>query len=69
MSTTTAQARLTAVQNHLSIQPCFQQYAIHNDEATGPADLARERAGASFSVKEMTEIIYRGKEGAEAMVR
>ncbi|KAF9360291.1 acyl-Coenzyme A oxidase [Mortierella sp. NVP85] len=64
---TAAQSRLAAVQNHLSIQPCFHQYAIHNDEATGPADLARERAGASFNVKEMTEIIYRGKEGAEAM--
>ncbi|KAF9367663.1 hypothetical protein CPB97_005463, partial [Podila verticillata] len=49
-----AAARLSAVRNHLVIQPC-SQHAIHNDKPTGPADLARERAGASFHVDEMTE--------------
>ncbi|KAG0245587.1 acyl-Coenzyme A oxidase [Mortierella sp. GBA43] len=29
--------------------------------------MARERAGASFNVRNMTEVIYRGKEGAKAM--
>ena len=66
---TTAQARLAAVQKHLSIQPCFHRHAIHGDEPTGPADLARERAGASFDVKAMTEVILRGKENVDAMVR
>lgn len=65
----TAQARLAAMQNHLSIQPCFQRHAIHNDKPTGPADLARERAGASFNVEGMTEIILRGKENVDTMVR
>ncbi|KAF9360290.1 acyl-Coenzyme A oxidase [Mortierella sp. NVP85] len=63
----TAQARLAAVQKHLSIQPCFHLHAIHGDEPTGPADLARERAGASFDVKAMTEVILRGKENVDAM--
>ncbi|KAF9168696.1 acyl-Coenzyme A oxidase [Actinomortierella ambigua] len=62
-----ATARLAAVQNHLSIQPCFQRYAIHNDKPTGPADLARERANASFNVQDMTEVLMRGKGGVEAL--
>lgn len=68
-NSTTAVARLHAVQNHLSIQPCFQRHAIHNDKPTGPADLARERANASFKVEDMTEVILRGKENVEALVR
>ncbi|KAG0303497.1 acyl-Coenzyme A oxidase [Dissophora globulifera] len=60
-------ARLTAVQNHLSIQPCFHRHVIHNYMPTGPADLARERANASFKVEDMTEVILRGKENVEAM--
>ncbi|KAF9157160.1 acyl-Coenzyme A oxidase, partial [Mortierella sp. AD011] len=60
-------ARLILVQNHLSIQPCFHQHAIHNDNPTGPADLDRERANASFNVEEMTEVLYEGKENVEAM--
>ncbi|KAG0006985.1 acyl-Coenzyme A oxidase [Entomortierella chlamydospora] len=60
-------ARLILVQNHLSIQPCFHQHAIHNDNPTGPADLDRERADASFNVEEMTEVLYEGKENVEAM--
>ena len=67
-NSTTAVARLHAVQNHLSIQPCFQRHAIHNDKPTGPADLARERANASFKVEDMTEVILRGKENVEALV-
>ncbi|KAG0318713.1 acyl-Coenzyme A oxidase [Dissophora globulifera] len=63
----TAAVRLAALQSHLSIQPCFQRHAIHNDKPTGPADLARERSSASFQVKDMTELLYRGKENAEAM--
>lgn len=66
---TSAQARLAAVQKHLAIQPCFYRHAIHGDEPTGPGDLARERAGASFDVKEMTEVIHQGKENVDAMVR
>ncbi|KAG0206715.1 acyl-Coenzyme A oxidase [Mortierella sp. GBA30] len=66
-SSTSALARLAAVQNHLSIQPCFQRHAIHNDKPTGPADLARERANASFKVEDMTEVILRGKENVELM--
>jgi hypothetical protein len=31
--------------------------------------MAQERAGASFNVRNMTEVIYRGKEGVKAMVR
>lgn len=65
----TASARLAAVQNHLTIQPCFHRHAIHNDQPTGPADLARERANASFKVEDMTEVLFRGKENVEAMVR
>jgi acyl-CoA oxidase len=63
-----ALARLAAVQSHLTIQPCFQRHAIHNDQPTGPADLARERANASFKVEDMTEVILRGKENVEALV-
>ncbi|KAF9083096.1 acyl-Coenzyme A oxidase [Mortierella sp. GBA35] len=66
-NSTTALARLAAVQNHLTIQPCFQRHAIHNDKPTGPADLARERANASFKVEDMTEVILRGKENVEAL--
>ncbi|KAG0366530.1 hypothetical protein BC939DRAFT_444782 [Gamsiella multidivaricata] len=66
-STTTALTRLVSVRNHLSIQPCFQRYAIHSDKPTGPADLARERANASFKVEDMTELLLRGKENVEAM--
>ncbi|KAF9545604.1 acyl-Coenzyme A oxidase [Mortierella hygrophila] len=66
-NSTTAVARLHAVQNHLSIQPCFQRHAIHNDQPTGPADLARERANSSFKVEDMTEVILRGKENVEAL--
>ena len=67
-NSTTALARLAAVQNHLTIQPCFQRHAIHNDKPTGPADLARERANASFKVDDMTEVILRGKENVDALV-
>ncbi|KAG0005090.1 acyl-Coenzyme A oxidase [Modicella reniformis] len=56
-----------AVQSHLAIQPCFHQHAIHNDKPTGPADLTRERANASFNVEDMTEVIYHGKKNVEAM--
>ncbi|KAG0205246.1 acyl-Coenzyme A oxidase [Mortierella sp. NVP41] len=66
-NSTTALARLAAVQNHLTIQPCFQRHAIHNDKPTGPADLARERANASFKIEDMTEVILRGKENVEAL--
>ncbi|KAF9122492.1 acyl-Coenzyme A oxidase [Mortierella sp. 14UC] len=66
-NSTNALARLAAVQNHLTIQPCFQRHAIHNDQPTGPADLARERANASFKVEDMTEVILRGKENVEAL--
>ncbi|KAF9572710.1 acyl-Coenzyme A oxidase [Mortierella alpina] len=66
-TSTSALARLTAVQHHLAIQPCFQRHAIHNDKPTGPADLARERAGASFKVEDMTEVFYRGKDNIELM--
>ncbi|KAK3834320.1 MAG: hypothetical protein JOS17DRAFT_738678 [Linnemannia elongata] len=66
-NSTTALARLAAVQNHLTIQPCFHRHAIHNDKPTGPADLARERANASFKVDDMTEVILRGKENVDAM--
>ncbi|KAG0023191.1 acyl-Coenzyme A oxidase [Podila clonocystis] len=62
-----AASRLSTVCNHLAIQPCFQQHAIHNDKPTGPADLARERAGASFQVDEMTEVVYRGKDKVKAL--
>ncbi|KAG0247784.1 acyl-Coenzyme A oxidase, partial [Mortierella polycephala] len=62
-----AVARLAAVQNHLAIQPCFHRYAIHNDKPTGPTDLARERANASFMVDDMSEVLYQGKENVEAM--
>lgn len=68
-ASSSAKARLAAVQGHLSIQPCFQRHAIHNDQPTGPADLARERANASFKVEDMTEIILRGKENVAAMVQ
>lgn len=61
--------RLAAVQNHLTIQPCFQRHAIHGDQPTGPADLARERANATFKVDDMTEVIIRGKENIDALVR
>jgi acyl-CoA oxidase len=67
-NSTTALARLAAVQNHLTIQPCFHRHAIHNDKPTGPADLARERANASFKVDDMTEVLFRGKENVDAMV-
>lgn len=67
-NSTTALARLAAVQNHLTIQPCFHRHAIHNDKPTGPADLARERANASFKVDDMTEVILRGKENVDALV-
>jgi len=67
-TSTSALARLTAVQNHLAIQPCFQRHAIHNDKPTGPADLARERACASFKVEDMTEVFFRGKDNVELMV-
>ncbi|KAF9200293.1 acyl-Coenzyme A oxidase [Haplosporangium sp. Z 27] len=66
-SSSAALGRLAVVQNHLSIQPCFHRYAIHNDKPTGPADLARERAKASFNVEDMTEVLYEGKENVEAM--
>ncbi|KAK3831145.1 MAG: hypothetical protein J3R72DRAFT_527761 [Linnemannia gamsii] len=66
-NSTNALARLAAVQNHLTIQPCFQRHAIHNDQPTGPADLARERANASFKVEDMTEVLLRGKENVDAM--
>ncbi|KAG0068844.1 acyl-Coenzyme A oxidase [Linnemannia elongata] len=66
-NSTTALARLAAVQNHLTIQPCFHRHAIHNDKPTGPADLARERANASFKVDDMTEVILRGKENVDAL--
>ncbi|KAF9138463.1 acyl-Coenzyme A oxidase [Mortierella sp. GBA39] len=66
-NSTTALARLAAVQNHLTIQPCFHRHAIHNDKPTGPADLARERANASFKVDDMTEVIFRGKENVDAL--
>ncbi|KAF9316332.1 acyl-Coenzyme A oxidase [Linnemannia elongata] len=67
-NSTTALARLAAVQNHLTIQPCFHRHAIHNDKPTGPADLARERANASFKVDDMTEVILRGKENVDALM-
>ncbi|KAF9551765.1 acyl-Coenzyme A oxidase [Mortierella hygrophila] len=66
-NSTTALARLAAVQNHLTIQPCFHRHAIHNDKPTGPADLTRERANASFKVDDMTEVIFRGKENVDAL--
>ncbi|KAG0314225.1 acyl-Coenzyme A oxidase [Podila horticola] len=62
-----AASRLSAVRNHLAIQPWFQQLAVHNDKPTGPAELARERAGASFQVDEMTEVVYRGKDNVRAL--
>jgi hypothetical protein len=67
-ASTTAVARLAAVQNQLTIQPCFHRHAIHNDQPTGPADLARERANASFPVEEMTKVLYGGEEKVKAMV-
>ncbi|KAG0245586.1 hypothetical protein B0O80DRAFT_384886 [Mortierella sp. GBAus27b] len=63
----TAQTRLAAVQAHLSIQPCFHRHAIHDDKPTGPADLARERANASFDVDRMTEVVHRGKDNVDTM--
>ncbi|GJJ75981.1 acyl-CoA oxidase [Entomortierella parvispora] len=61
-----AQARLQVIHQHLSIQPCFHRHAIDNDKPTGPADLARERANASFKVEDMTEILFGGKENVVA---
>ncbi|KAG0001077.1 acyl-Coenzyme A oxidase, partial [Modicella reniformis] len=66
-SSSSALHRLAAVQSHLSIQPCFHRYAIHNDQPTGPADLARERANASFKVEDMTAVILRGKENINTL--
>ncbi|KAG0048779.1 acyl-Coenzyme A oxidase [Gryganskiella cystojenkinii] len=65
-ATSSAKARLQSIHRHLSIQPCFHRHAIHNDKPTGPADLARERANASFKVADMTEVILRGKENVVA---
>ncbi|KAF9112668.1 acyl-Coenzyme A oxidase [Mortierella sp. AM989] len=66
-SSAAALVRLATVRNHLSIQPCFHRHSIHNDEPTGPVDLTRERANASFNIEEMTELLYQGKENVEAM--
>ncbi|KAG0046964.1 acyl-Coenzyme A oxidase [Gryganskiella cystojenkinii] len=66
-ASTSAVARLAAIQNHLVIQPCFHRHVIHNDQPTGPADLARERANASFPVDEMTKVLFSGEENVKAM--
>lgn len=67
-SSSSALHRLASVQNHLTIQPCFHRHAIHEDKPTGPADLARERANATFKVEDMTEVILRGPENVKALV-
>jgi len=68
-ASTVAVARLAAVKSQLTIQPCFHRHAIHNDQPTGPADLARERANASFPVNEMTKVLFRGEENVKALVK
>ena len=51
-----ARKRLNAIQQQLT-------------HSTGPADLSRERANASFDVNQMKTFFAGGKEFSEAMVR